>query len=119
MNGVNTTTARLLADGDILEFVRAFGQKGAMQDYWSEAELVEHLGADDLERMRRAGLELTLCPVLSSHELFKWEKWLRDDSVHPRDMIHVAVRIEQEWISVEGEKFPMKQNECAIMQDLL
>jgi|GEM_PF-2788170 len=118
VDGATRPFDHVLHDGDCLEFVSRNGRKG-MQEFWSEDELIQHLGDAEFERMKEAGLELTPRPVLTSCELAKWEKWLRDENVHPRDMIHVAVSIEKEWISVEGKQFPMKQNECAIVNCLL
>jgi hypothetical protein len=104
VDGATRPFDHVLHDGDCLEFVSRNGRKG-MQEFWSEDELIQHLGDAEFERMKEAGLELTPRPVLTSCELAKWEKWLRDENVHPRDMIHVAVSIEKEWISVEGNSF--------------
>lgn len=118
LNGEAVGTDAVLRSGDSLEFVRQYGWKGA-QEYWSEKELIQHLGRDVVQKMKDAGLKLMPQPVLTATELSKWIRWLSDQSRHPSDLMHVEVSIEEEWIAVEGKQFPTKQNEAAIVQCLL
>lgn len=119
VNGTEVTRDHVLADGSNLEFVRTWGQKGGCQDYWSEEELREFFGDEEVQQMKKAGMKRTARPVLSADEVISWGKWLRDHHHDPSHTLHVRVDIENETITVRGKTFDIDQQMAAVVMCLL
>jgi hypothetical protein len=119
VNGKDVRRNHMLADGDTLEFVRTFGQKGGIHDYWSENELMEFFGEDEVEQMKNGGMKLTNRPVLSADEVMSWGKWLRDRQHDPSLTIPVRVDIKNTAITVSGKTFDIDQQMAAVVQCLI
>ncbi len=119
VNGKEVPRNHVLADGDILEFVRIWGQKGGLKDYWSEDELREFFGEKEVQQMKDAGMKATMKPALSADEVLSWGKWLRDRQHDPLHMPHVRVDIKKETITVQGMVFDIDQQMAAVVKCLL
>ena len=119
VNGTRVTRDHVLADGSNLEFTKTWGQKGGRHDYWSEEELCEFFGEEEVQQMKQAGMKLTARPVLSADEVISWGKWLRDQQYDPSHTLHVRVDIENETITVRGKTFDIDQQMAAVVKCLL
>lgn len=109
----------LLADGDVLEFVRAEGHKGGDHDHWSEKELVRFVGADNVQRMKDNGLVFELHPTLTSDEVISWNKWLHDSNHDPANTLNVQVSVVEERIVVCGTEYHIDMELAAIVECLV
>jgi hypothetical protein len=119
LNGHETGRHELLKDGDTLEFMQAFGQKGGLHDYWSEKELIGFFGSAAVRKMQKAGMELTPQPVLAAEEVVRWGQWLRGREHAPSSTIPVRVDIENEWIEFQGKTFELDRQMAAVVQCLI
>jgi hypothetical protein len=57
VNGNEVSGSHQLTSGDNVEFVRTFGLKGGLHDFWSEEEVRELFGDDAIETLRCKGCE--------------------------------------------------------------
>jgi len=119
LNGEESSPDHVLLDGDHVEFVKTFGQKAGLPDFWSERELKQLFTADELSRMREAGMEMKSRKILPGHKVSQWKRWLADHNHLPTETVHVVVDIEGESITVDGQQSHMKKNLAAITQCLL
>jgi hypothetical protein len=119
VDGRRVTKDHVLADGNKLEFTKNWGHKGGFQDCWSEEELREFFGEEEVQQMMAAGMKLTARPVLSAGEVMSWGKWLRDRQHDPSHTLHVRVDIENETITVRGKAFDIDQQMAAVVKCLL
>ena len=117
--GKEVADDHLLADGCDLEFIRMWGFKGGHQDHWSEEELRDFFGDEEVEQMKEAGMTLTPKPVLSADEVISWGRWLRDRQHDPSNTLQVRVDIGNETITVGGKTFEIDQQMAAVVQCLL
>ncbi len=69
VNGQKVEAGHILQDGDTLEFVAEIGEKGGLHDFWSEREVFELFGPEQVDAMRGAGLKLASQPVLTREEV--------------------------------------------------
>ncbi len=119
VNGEEVTRDHILADGSTLEFIKALGQKGGHHDYWSEEELKNFFGEEEVQQMMKAGMKLIARPVLSADEVISWGKWLRNRHHDPSHTLHVRVDIENATITVRGKTFDIDQQMAAVVKCLL
>lgn len=119
VNGHKANRSTLLKDGDTLEFVQEFGRKGGLHDFWSERELVDFFGADEVQKMREAGMKTTSQPVLAAEEVVRWGQWLRDQDQDPSRIAPVNVDIENESLTFRGREYEIDQQMAAVMQCLI
>jgi|GEM_PF-2351951 len=56
INGKDVDRRHVVANDDVVEFVRSDGRKGGVQEYWSASEVVELFGPDAIEEMRGCGI---------------------------------------------------------------
>ena len=119
VNGHEVSRQHVLKDGDTLEFVQIFGQKGGLHDFWSERELVELFGMDEVQQMQEAGMELTPQPVLAAEDVVRWGQWLRDQDQDASRIAPVRVDIEKESLTFRGKEFEIDQQMAAVMKCLI
>jgi len=102
----------------VLEFVKPFGQKDGLPDFWSQSELFEFFGDKAMERMIEAGLDLESTDVLKKEDVILWNNWLQDPE-NGRSEILIQVDIENEEIRIHGEKYPIDRQMAAVVQCLI
>ncbi len=119
VNGQIVDDAYVLRDGDCLEFVRTLGQKGGLQEYWSEDEVIELFGEETFEAMRGAGLAFTPQPVLDAEGVAAWTRWLANNDYHPQQTIPVVVNEDTETIIVRGKAFHLERQLGLIVKCLI
>lgn len=119
VNGHKVSQSTLLKDGDTLEFVQEVGRKGGLHDFWSERELVEFFGTDEVQQMREAGMKTTPQPVLAAEDVVRWGQWLRDQDQDPSRIAPVRVDIENESLTFRGRDFEIDQQMAAVVKCLL
>lgn len=119
IQGKSVADDHLLADGDVLEFVRAEGRKGGHHDYWSEKELLAFFGADNVQRMKDNGMVLGAHPTLTSEEVISWNKWLHDSNHDPANTLNVQVSVVEERIVVCGTEYHIDMELAAIVECLV
>jgi hypothetical protein len=102
----------------VLEFVKPFGRKGGLPDFWSENELLEFFGNEAMERMIEAGLDLKSNSVIPKSEVIAWNDWLQN-SEEPRLEIPARVDIKKEIIQMNGVNYRVDQEMAAIVKCIL
>ncbi|QDT24442.1 hypothetical protein [Gimesia chilikensis] len=100
---------------EVLEFVKPFGRKGGLPDFWSENELLEFFGNEAIERIVEAGLDLESNSVIPKSEVIAWNDWLHN-SEEPRLEIPARVNIKKEIIQMNGENYHIDQEMAAIVK---
>ncbi|MFI4848404.1 MAG: hypothetical protein ACIAZJ_04865 [Gimesia chilikensis] len=108
----------LSRDNRVLEFVKPFGHKGGLPDFWSEIELFEFFGNKAMERMVEAGLDLESNSVIPKSEVISWNDWLQNLE-EPRLEIPARVDIKKEIIQMNGENYHIDQEMAAIVKSIL
>lgn len=114
LRGQHVADDHLLATGDLVEFVRLDGHKGGHHDYWSEDELVDFFGSENVQKMRENGMALTSRAALTSEEVVSWNKWLQDTNHDPADTLNVRVSVEDELIVMNGKEYQIDMELAAI-----
>ena len=105
-------------ENKVLEFVKPFGNKGGLPDFWSENELLEFFGDNAMKRMMEAGLDLESNSVIPKSEVISWNDWLHN-SEEPRLEIPARVDIKKEIIQMNGVNYRVDQEMAAIVKCIL
>ncbi|KAA0139175.1 hypothetical protein FYZ48_11075 [Gimesia chilikensis] len=105
-------------ENKVLEFVKPFGHKGGLPDFWSKSELFEFFGNDAMGRMIEAGLDLESNSVIPKSEVIAWNDWLQN-SEEPRLEIPARVDIKKEIIQMNGVNYRVDQEMAAIVKCIL
>ncbi len=74
VNGIPCDDATVLQEGDNLEFGRVSGEKGGVQDFWTESEVAELFGASALSELEKAGIRPCQVTVFSKSQISNWQQ---------------------------------------------
>jgi hypothetical protein len=110
---------RILNDGESVEFVKEYGQKGGLQDLWSEAELLMLFGHAALDAIKQNGFNLRPHLAATASEVIAWQHWLQDRSTEPSKTLPIEVDIKSERLIVNGVQYELEQDLAAVVQCLL
>ena len=110
---------RILNDGESVEFVKEYGQKGGLQDLWSEAELLMLFGHAALDAMKQNGFILRPHLAATASDVIAWQHWLQDRSAEPSKALPIEVDIKSERLIVNGVQYELEQDLAAVVQCLL
>lgn len=108
----------LNGENKVLEFVKPFGNKGGLPDFWSENELLEFFGDNAMKRMMEAGLDLESNSVIPKSEVISWNDWLHN-SEETQLEIPARVDIKKEIIQMNGVNYRVDQEMAAIVKCIL
>lgn len=69
VGGTEVSEDHIVADGETVEFVRTFGRKGGLHDFWSEREVTEFFGASAIHDMAEMEIHPVSERVFTSQQL--------------------------------------------------
>lgn len=119
VGGTEVSGDHIVADGETVEFVRTFGRKGGLHDFWSEDELRQLWGEEKVDELIAAGMTFTHRPCLNSLEVFKWNNWHGSGNEEYPRQVHIDVDIDDESIVVNGKAYEIDQQLAAIVKCLV
>lgn len=119
IGGETVSFDHILEDGESVEFVKEYGQKGGLQDLWSEAELLMLFGHAALDAMKQNGFYLKPQLAATALEVMTWQQWLQDRSAEPSKALPIEVDIKSEVLMINGVRYELEQELAAVVQCLL
>ncbi len=118
VNGIRCDDATVLQEGDNLEFGRVSGEKGGVQDFWTESEVRQLYGDDGFRRMTEVGLTPAMQLVFTGHEVAAFGRSLgsNESTLTP---IPISVDVEAETLEYKGQSYHCERTEALVLKSLI
>lgn len=102
-----------------MEISKRSGTKGGLPDFWSENEVRQLFGDHAFEKMREAGLEFSVQPVLCAEQVMEWGHWRERMGAKPPKVVPLSVDPVTETLTYKGKDFDFDRTLALVLKCLI